>query len=459
MAVASDLGRLSVGEGWSEPEGTYRWAQRQDARIFLPLEAGRAYRLTLRAMAPRDGQRITASLNGSPVGSASLAAAWQPVTFDLPAGAVRAGINELTFAYDLALPLLAGQPIGKTGAVAPVNIVVRSAGQEAGDYAHIYVDGRDVTANRRGYNLAVIDPRTGAVEQTAAFDTFADAKESNRMAELINRLPAGRIVALAVRDEASMNLQQDAVDALASLGATRGPARQVPLGTGHHRRPRRRRRARPWRPPDATRRCRSTWAATPPPPRSASPWRASRQPRSPNRPVRPQCLLRCHSVPFRGRVPRPRTAGACTRQGACALQGVPPAPVASRPVPFHGQLPRSGAGSPRPYARRYTPTPHLSEGAECSLAARPSSSPSVSSAPSMVPGPSGPTSLTAATWRGRRSADSLRNAQSSRPKGGRQDTTATDDRRPGWTAPDAAPPPTAARGRSRPCPARSASHW
>jgi hypothetical protein len=221
--LASDLGRLSVGEGWSQPEGAYRWAQRQDARLFLPLEAGRAYRLTLRAMAPQAGQRISASLNGVPVGNASLSAAsaaWQSVAFDLPASAVRQGLNELTFTYDRPLPLLAGQPIGKTGSLAPVNVVVRSAGQEAGDYAHIYVNGSDVTANRRGYNLAVINPQTGVVEQTAAFDTFADAKESNRMAELINKLPAGRIVALAVRDEASMSLQQDAVDALSSLGAT-----------------------------------------------------------------------------------------------------------------------------------------------------------------------------------------------------------------------------------------------
>ena len=220
LALASDLGRLSVGEGWSEPEGTYRWVQRQDARLFLPLETGRAYRLTLRAMAPQPGQRITASLNGSPVDSAWLSTAWQSVTFDLPASAIGAGLSELTFAYDRSLPLLAGQPIGKTGALAPVNIVVRSAGQEGGDYAHIYVNGSDVTANRRGYNLAVINPQTGAVEQTAAFDTFADARESNRMAELINKLPAGRIVALAVRDEASLMLQQDAVDALGSLGAT-----------------------------------------------------------------------------------------------------------------------------------------------------------------------------------------------------------------------------------------------
>jgi hypothetical protein len=220
LAMASDLGRLSVGEGWSEPEGTYRWAQRQDARLFLPLVPGRAYRLTLRAMAPQSGQRITARLNGSPVGSASLSTAWQSVTFDLPTSAIRQGLNELTFGYDSALPLLAGQPIGRTGTLAPVNIVARSAGQEAGDYAHIYLNGIDVAANRRGYNLAVINPETGAMEQAAAFDTFADAKESNRMAELINKLPAGRIVAVAVRDEASMSLQQDAVDALASLGAT-----------------------------------------------------------------------------------------------------------------------------------------------------------------------------------------------------------------------------------------------
>ena len=221
VALTSDLGRLSVGEGWSEPEGTYRWAQRQDARLFLPLEAGRAYRLTLRAMAPQAGQRITASLNGSPVGSASLASTL--ATVDLRPARRAPSARASTSSPSPTTSPCPCWPVSPSARPAPWRRSTSWSarpGRRRATTPTSTSTASDVTANRRGYNLAVIDPRTGAVEQTAAFDTFADAKESNRMAELINKLPAGRIVALAVRDEASMNLQQDAVDALGSLGAT-----------------------------------------------------------------------------------------------------------------------------------------------------------------------------------------------------------------------------------------------
>jgi len=218
--LAGDLGRLYRGEGWSEPEGTYRWVQRQGARLFLPLEAGRVYSLTLRARAPGDGQRATLYLNGRFLATLSLAADWQDLVVPVPGDIVRAGVNELTISYDHPFPLLSGQPIGKTGVIAPVNIVARSAGLEAGDYAHIYVNGRDVAPNRRGYNVAVIHPQTGQVERTACFDTLLSAAESSRLADFLNKVPAGHIVAIAVRDEASLNLRQDAIDALAGIGAT-----------------------------------------------------------------------------------------------------------------------------------------------------------------------------------------------------------------------------------------------
>lgn len=219
VTLASDLGRLYVAEGWSEPQDGYRWVQRQDARLFLPLRAGAAWRVTLRAMASGSGQTLRMRLNGQALPEIAVDEGWQDVTVDLPAAAVREGLNEITVGYGRAFGLVSGATIGKTGVASPVNVVARSAGQEAGDYAHIYVNGRDVTPNRRGYNVVVIDPRTGTVEQAASFDTFESAAGSNRMAEMLNKVPAGRIVAVAARDEASMNLQQDAVDALGSIGA------------------------------------------------------------------------------------------------------------------------------------------------------------------------------------------------------------------------------------------------
>ena len=98
-------------------------------------------------------------------------------------------------------------------------IVARSAGSEVGDFAHIFVNGVDAAQNTRGYNIVVINEKTGAVESSAAFDTFASGEESARLAQFVAKIPNGRIVAVAVRDEASRFLSEEAVNALRLLGA------------------------------------------------------------------------------------------------------------------------------------------------------------------------------------------------------------------------------------------------
>jgi hypothetical protein len=90
---------------------------------------------------------------------------------------------------------------------------------EVGDFGHIFVEGRDVSPNERGYNLAVIDPTTGVVEFTAHFDTFAAEIESQRLANLVAAIPPGHLVAVVVRDEASMHLTAEAIAALHAIGA------------------------------------------------------------------------------------------------------------------------------------------------------------------------------------------------------------------------------------------------
>ena len=100
-----------------------------------------------------------------------------------------------------------------------MNLAVESAGQEVGDFGHIFVNGRDVSPNQRGYNVAVIDQETGAVEQTASFDTHLDEAASVDLARTLASAPPGRIVAVAAADEASRLLGQEAVDGLRGIGA------------------------------------------------------------------------------------------------------------------------------------------------------------------------------------------------------------------------------------------------
>jgi hypothetical protein len=99
-----------------------------------------------------------------------------------------------------------------------VSILVKSAGEEVGDFGHIYVDGRNVSPDERGYNVVVLDAATGAVERTGHFDTFASEEGSVRLAEFIAEIPNGKIVAVAVEDEASLSLAEEAVLALRTIG-------------------------------------------------------------------------------------------------------------------------------------------------------------------------------------------------------------------------------------------------
>ncbi|MGL4649416.1 MAG: interleukin-like EMT inducer domain-containing protein, partial [Caldilineaceae bacterium] len=107
------------------------------------------------------------------------------------------------------------------GATLPagVSLAVRSAGEEVGDFAQLWVNGVDVAADlpQRGYLLAAIQPR-GALLDAATFDTHGDEGASAALAEWIAQWPKGTIVAGAVADEASVRLGAEAVAALATLG-------------------------------------------------------------------------------------------------------------------------------------------------------------------------------------------------------------------------------------------------
>ena len=107
--------------------------------------------------------------------------------------------------------------LGATGVTVPVDAVVRSGGQPYGDTASIRVGMGEVAPNRRGYNLVALEP-SGAIRDRASFDTFGDPMASGALARWVRALAAGTIVLGAVKDEASEQLDADAIGALATLG-------------------------------------------------------------------------------------------------------------------------------------------------------------------------------------------------------------------------------------------------
>jgi hypothetical protein len=233
FAVGADSGRMALAEGWSPPgvgvgmslspneeeqidasSAPPVYAQREEARLLLPLgpEAGQ---IRLRASALAPDQQVTLSVDGHEVGSQGLPELPTWLAFDVPADPARPPLSDVRLHFSKLAPVAEwAQRLNRSG---PAALLVRSAGEETGDFGHIYVDGVERSPNERGYNLVALQP-DGRFLEAANFDTHADPSASARLADWVAALPAGTLVAGAVRDEASMNLGQEAVEALHSLG-------------------------------------------------------------------------------------------------------------------------------------------------------------------------------------------------------------------------------------------------
>jgi hypothetical protein len=71
-----------------------------------------------------------------------------------------------------SLMVQAGDEIGTTGVRAPLEMAVRSAGFDDGNLGEIWLDGRQVSPQHRGYNVAVVSTDDGQLMMTAYVDTF-----------------------------------------------------------------------------------------------------------------------------------------------------------------------------------------------------------------------------------------------------------------------------------------------
>jgi hypothetical protein len=215
VSAAAPLARLYLGEGWGalvdermEKADGRMWAQREDVRLYVPLD-GEAQEVTLRLFAPGEGQRLAVGVGGWRSPPLPLRSGWAEYALTLPAEVVDAGLNQIQLHFDRLYP---------ASSLVQDALLVQSAGEEVGDFGHIYVDGVDVSPNGRGYNVAVFPPEGEVL--TASFDTHLDPGASTAMAEFIAAVPEGHAVAVAVADEASMNLGEEAVLALRSIGAS-----------------------------------------------------------------------------------------------------------------------------------------------------------------------------------------------------------------------------------------------
>lgn len=222
---ASDFARLLFDDGWGNPQEDnagfgYRWAMDRNARVWLPLEE-MDYNLTFRLRAARPNETLRLRVNDVQVAEWQVGNTWGEYGAQIPKNVLHDGLDELVFVTETTALQDAApddRTIGNAGVVAPVDISATGAGFDAGKYGEIFVAGRNVIPNTRGYHLAAINAQTGTVDAVGAFDTFADDNASRRLAEFVGALPAGEIVAGVAIDDASQKLTDDAFAALQMLG-------------------------------------------------------------------------------------------------------------------------------------------------------------------------------------------------------------------------------------------------
>ncbi len=235
------LAAMARGEGWGEAEiisgASARWAVAQDARVFLPAEAGKTYRLTLTALpfdyAGAQQQRVTLLVNGQRLETTDLPRGWSPLAWDVPAHALREGLNDIRFRFShLDMPnrvLPEDGLIHLTGVRTPVAIEVNSGGPAG--FAYITVgdpDGGktvDASIHRAGYNLAVIHPRTGRVIDRQGFDitSTGSEEEASSLVDFVRSVPDGLIVVAALKGESLDFLTDGVVGSFRTFGGQDDP--------------------------------------------------------------------------------------------------------------------------------------------------------------------------------------------------------------------------------------------
>lgn len=223
--VSDEIARLYFDDRWGRvqsqgEDGGYRWATQDESALWLPLER-KTQTLTFRLRGAHLRQEMVLRVNGQFIAKIMLTDTWQDYPVPIPSEVLRDGLNEFDFVTTTVLLDATRQDdyaIGDTGVTSPVDVAATGAGFNAGRFGEIFVAGKNVAENTRGYHLAAINPQTGAVERSASFDTFADANESARLAQFIAELPRGEIVAGVAIDDVSKNLQTSAIDALRSIG-------------------------------------------------------------------------------------------------------------------------------------------------------------------------------------------------------------------------------------------------
>ena len=136
-------------------------------------------------------------------------------------GGPRGSVLEEQHSYSTAI----GTTTTLASADAPyTSLIVKSAGYVVGNYATFVVNGKalQITSEYgRGLQVAIIDETSNNILHKQVFDTHHDPSStiSSNFVNLINSLPNGRVVAIAIKDEGWRHLSEAAKQAIEGLGS------------------------------------------------------------------------------------------------------------------------------------------------------------------------------------------------------------------------------------------------
>lgn len=142
------------------------------------------------------------------------------------------GVEVMTDALSLPLPAPKPTPIRPTPRRSPtplVEVSASSAGFDDGNKADIQVNSKSVfgtvaggpTESRRGMNVAVIDENYGNVLSLEVFDTAESRSANSNFLDFLQEIPKGRILAIAVQENAGRFLSTGTKVFLTELGSKR----------------------------------------------------------------------------------------------------------------------------------------------------------------------------------------------------------------------------------------------
>jgi len=220
------FGSTLVFEFAPGPERSRRWERTFSTDVVAARPHARVH-VGLAREDPEIQPTVDVSFNGRALTRLALDSAPMDLRVPLPPPYPRVDRNvfglEITYRLRPDVSDDSRYRIGGTGVHSLVDLVVTSAGREHGRAASIRINGTDASPNLRGYNVVVVDAHSGEIRSREIFDTFVAPAESARLAEFIRRVPAGSIVAAAVKDDGVGHLTDDAVQAFRSVGGRLDP--------------------------------------------------------------------------------------------------------------------------------------------------------------------------------------------------------------------------------------------